>query len=270
MLKIAILASGSTGNCAVASDGVTHVLLDAGISAKRIHAGLRELGLSPADLSAVLVTHAHGDHVSGLRVLARGSGIPIFATPPACEEWYRRCPCAETRALFRLHEAGSAFEAGSLAVRSFPTPHDAAGSVGYVLSGGGSSLALCTDLGRVTGEVRQAAAGCGTLVCEANHDLELLKNGPYPYVLKRRILGQKGHLSNEEGAELAAYAAERGTKAVVLAHLSRTNNTPKLAYGAAAARLRAMGREPGRDISLCVAPESAPSPRWLEEEAVIC
>lgn len=269
-MKIAILASGSTGNCAVASDGTTHVLLDAGISAKRISAGLRALGLSPAGLSAVLVTHAHSDHVSGLRVLARKAGIPVFATPPACEEWYRHCPCGETRALFRLREAGSGFAAGSLEVRSFPTSHDAAGSVGYVLSGGGESLALCTDLGRVTGEVLRAVAGCGTVVCEANHDIAMLKNGPYPYALKRRILGERGHLSNEEGAELAAFAVEHGAGTVVLAHLSRRNNTPELAYAAAARRLRDMGCEPGRDVSLSVAPAAADAPRWLGGEAVLC
>lgn len=269
-MKIAILASGSTGNCAVVSHGGTFVLLDAGISARRIAAGLRELGLSPADLSAVLVTHAHSDHVSGLRVLARQVGAPVFATPSACEEWYSRCPCDEVRDLFCLREAGSGFAIGALEVRSFPTSHDAAGSVGYVLSGGGERLALCTDLGCVTDEVRRAVAGCGTVVCEANHDIEMLKTGPYPYVLKKRILGPKGHLSNEAGAELAAFAVEHGAGTVVLAHLSRTNNTPELAYAAAALRLRDMGREPGRDAALCVAPAAAGSPRWLGEEAVLC
>lgn len=270
MLKIAILASASTGNCAVASDGTTHILLDAGLSARRISAGLRTLGLTPAGLSAVLVTHAHSDHVAGLRVLVRQSGIPVFATPSTCEEWYRRCPCDEVRARFSTRPAGSGFAVGSVQVQSFPTSHDAAGSVGYVLSGGGTRLALCTDLGRITDEVRRAVAGCETVVCEANHDIEMLKNGPYPYVLKARIRGGKGHLSNEEGAELAACAAEHGAETVVLAHLSRTNNTPELAYAAAASRLLAMGRAPGRDISLSVAPAETAAPRWLGEEAVLC
>lgn len=248
------LASSSTGNAALVSCGDTHILLDAGISAKQITAGMRALGVTPRQLSAILITHAHSDHVSGLRVLANKAGAPIYATGPAFEEWYRRNRCEEAKSLFQPQEAGAGIQIGSLWVESFPTPHDAAGSVGYSISGEGGRMALCTDLGRVTGEVRRAVEGCDLLVCETNHDEDWVRSGPYPYYLKQRILGPHGHLSNEAGAELAAFAVASGTRAVVLAHLSRTNNTPARAYEAVSRRLRAMDCDPERDISLSVAP----------------
>lgn len=247
-------ASSSTGNAALVSCGDTHVLLDAGISAKQISAGLRNLGVTPRHLSAILITHAHTDHVSGLRVLAKQAGAPIYATGPAFEEWYKKSRCEEAGKLFRQQDAGAGVQIGSLWVESFPTLHDAAGSVGYSITGEGSRMVMCTDLGRVTDEVRRVAKGCCLLVCETNHDEDWVRSGPYPYYLKQRILGPHGHLSNEAGAELAAFAVQSGTKTVVLAHLSQTNNTPARAYETVSLCLRAMGCDPKRDISLSVAP----------------
>ena len=248
------LASGSTGNAALLSCGDTHILLDAGVSAKQITAGLRELGVTPRQLSAILITHAHSDHVSGLRVLANKAGAPIYTTGPAFWEWYKRNRCDEVKSLFQPLEAGSGTRIGALWAQSFPTPHDAAGSVCWSISGDGVRMVLCTDLGYVTDEVLQAVKGCNLLVCETNHDEDWVRSGPYPYYLKQRILGPLGHLSNEAGAELAAFAVESGTRTVVLAHLSRTNNTPARAYEVACRRLRAMNCDPERDISLSVAP----------------
>ena len=247
-------ASSSTGNAALVSCGDTHVLLDAGISAKQIAAGLQALGMTPRQLSAILVTHAHSDHVSGLRVLTKQAGAPIYATGPAFTEWYRQSRSEEARDLFQRQEAGAGVRIGPLWVESFPTPHDAAGSVGYSIAGDGVRMVLCTDLGHLTDEVRRAVEGCDLLVCETNHDEDWVRSGPYPYYLKQRILGDHGHLSNEAGAELAAFAVESGTKAVVLAHLSQTNDTPARAYEAVSRRLRAMNCDPERDISLSVAP----------------
>ena len=254
MLTFTTLASGSLGNAAVVSCGDTHILLDAGISAKRISAGLAELGIGPRQLSAILLTHEHSDHVSGLRVLTKKAGAPIYATRPTLWEWYKRNRCDEVRELFCPHEAGTGVQIGALWVESFPTPHDAAGSVGWSIAGEGCRMVLCTDLGHITEPVRRAAAGCDLLVCETNHDVDWVKSGPYPYYLKQRILGNRGHLSNEAGAELAAFAVESGTRAVILAHLSQTNNTPVRAYEAVSLRLLAMDCDPERDISLTVAP----------------
>ena len=254
MLTFTTLASGSLGNAAVVSCGDTHILLDAGISAKRISAGLAELGIGPRQLSAILLTHEHSDHVSGLRVLTKKAGAPIYATRPTLWEWYKRNRCDEVRELFRPQEAGTGVQIGALWVESFPTPHDAAGSVGWSIAGEGGRMVLCTDLGHVTEPVRRAVAGCDLLVCETNHDVDWVRSGPYSYYLKQRILGNYGHLSNEAGAELAAFAVESGTRAVILAHLSQTNNTPVRAYEAVSLRLLAMDCDPERDISLTVAP----------------
>ena len=265
MLKFTTLASSSLGNAALVSCGDTHILLDAGISAKRIVAGLAQLGVKPFQLSAILLTHEHSDHVSGLRVLSKKAGAPIYATRPTLWEWYKRNRCDEVKALFQPLEAGSEVQLGSLRARSFPTPHDAAGSVGWSIAGDGGRVVLCTDLGYVTPEVRQAVEGCDLLVCEANHDVDWVKSGPYSYALKQRIVGDQGHLSNEAGAELAGFAAESGTRAVVLAHLSQTNNTPARAYEAAALRLLALGFDPERDISLTVAPADTAGATFLLE-----
>lgn len=271
MLTFTTLASGSTGNAALVSCGETHILLDAGISAKRISASLRALGVIPHQLSAILITHEHSDHVAGLRVLAKKAGAPIYATGPTCRALYNRNICNEIADLTRAMEAGTGVQIGSLWVESFPTPHDAACSVGWSIAGEGGRMALCTDLGHVTGEVRRAVDGCGLLVCETNHDEDMLRAGPYPYYLKRRILGDFGHLSNEAGAELAAFAVERGAKTVVLAHLSRTNNTPVLAYETVSRRLRAMDCDPERDVALSVAPADIMGPTLSPgREAAVC
>ena len=271
MFTFTTLASGSLGNAALVSCGDTHILLDAGISAKRISAGLQALGVAPRQLSAILLTHEHSDHVSGLRVFTKKAGAPIYATGPTCREWYKKNRCDEVKDLFRTQEAGTGVQIGPLWVESFPTPHDAAGSVGYSIAGEGRRMVLCTDLGYVTEEVRQAVEGCDLLVCETNHDVDWVRTGPYPYYLKQRILGDYGHLSNEAGAELAAFAVEHGTKTVLLAHLSRQNNTPAHAYETAALRLMSMGCDPEQDISLSVAPADTPGLTFsLGKEAAVC
>lgn len=269
MLTFTTLASGSAGNAALVSCGDTHILLDAGISARRITAGLAALGVRPETLSAILITHEHSDHISGLQVFTKKNRVPIHATGPTCRQLCYKTAFLDD--LVRVQEAGAGARIGALWVESFPTPHDAAGSVGWSIAGDGCRMVLCTDLGRVTDEVRRAVEGCGLLVCETNHDEDWVRSGPYPYYLKQRILGDRGHLSNEAGAELAAFAVEAGAKSVVLAHLSRQNNTPARAYEAVSRRLRAMDCDPERDIALTVAPASSLSPTLtLGKEAAVC
>lgn len=263
MLTVTTLASGSGGNAALVSCGSTHILLDAGISARRITAGLRALGVEPRQLTAILVTHEHHDHISGLAVLTKQIRVPIVASGPTCGQLFCKIPSAED--LLRPQEPGTGIQLGALWAESFPTPHDAAGSVGYSIAGDGCRLVLATDLGHVTPEVRQAARGCGLLICETNHDVDWVRSGPYPHYLKQRILGDRGHLSNEAGAELAAQAVESGARAVVLAHLSAENNTPARAREAVCRRLRAMGADPERDLALTVAPRGALGPTYCLE-----
>ncbi len=258
MLTFTTLASGSSGNAALVSCGQTHILLDAGISARRIAAALRSLGVQPQELSAIFITHEHHDHISGLEVFSKQVPVPVVASPATCRQLSDRFPRLTGRLLEQAPGAG--VELGELWVESFPTPHDAAGSVGYALRGAGRKVVLCTDLGYVTPEVRRAAEGCDLLVCETNHDEDWVRSGPYPYYLKQRVLGDYGHLSNEAGAELAAFAVERGARRVVLAHLSEQNNTPAHARAAVCRRLREMGCDPERDIALSVAPRKDSGP----------
>lgn len=254
MLTFTTIASGSSGNAALVSCGGTHILLDAGVSARRITTGLGALGVAPEELTAILITHEHTDHIAGLQVLTKKLRRPILSSAPTCRQICYKVPFVDD--LVRCQEPGTGVQVGSLWVESFSTPHDAAGSVGYSISGEGGRLVLCTDLGYVTEEVRCAAAGCDLLVCEANHDEDWVRSGPSPYYLKQRILGDRGHLSNEAGAELAAFAVANGAKAVALAHLSFENNTPGRARNVVAQRLSAMGCDPERDVHLSVAPRS--------------
>lgn len=261
MLQAATLASGSSGNCAVVSDGKVHILIDAGISAKRISQGLRALGLTPAQLSGVLITHEHTDHIGGLDVLCRQTGADLFTAEGTARQICRRRAGMEGR--FQVFEPGERFAIGGLVVCPFPTSHDAACPVGYAIEGGGRKLVLCTDTGYVTPEAAAAVAGCHLLICESNHDVDMLRSGPYPAYLKERILGDQGHLSNEAGAELAAAAVRHGARRIVLAHLSRENNTPALALAASERALEEMGARVGKDVILTAAPRNECG-RWME------
>ena len=255
MLEVRTLASGSSGNCLLVRGGGSQVLVDAGISCRRIVNALRELGVEPRELAGVLITHEHADHIAGLATLTRQYRLPVYASRGTGWELCRRIAFVEE--VLRPFEPGEAFQAGDLEAVSFPTSHDAAQSVGYVLSHGGKRAAVATDLGHVTAEVARAVRGADLLVCEANHDVEWVRsNGRYPYPLKARILGDRGHLSNEAGAELAWTAVEGGARAVVLAHLSHENNTPARALEVVGGVLARRGAAVGREVVLEAAPRS--------------
>lgn len=257
MLKVATLASGSSGNCTVVSDGQVHILIDAGISAKRICCGLAELGIDPKELAAVLITHEHSDHIGGLQVLCKKVGADIYATEPTAARI-----CFRTEGLgarFRVFAPGDGFMVGNLRVGSFATSHDCACPVGYHITAGGRKLTLCTDTGVVTQEIWEGVQGAHLLIGEFNYDPAMLRDGPYPPQLKVRIGGDWGHLSNEAGGELAAHAALCGTEKVVLAHLSKENNLPALALAAARRAMEALGAE----AELYAAPRDCGS-GWME------
>ncbi len=261
MLKIATLASGSSGNCAVVSDGRVHILIDAGISAKRIMTGLRALGLEGRDVSAILITHEHSDHIGGLPVLCRQLAAPIYTTEPTARQICYRAAGLEDR--FLVFDPGDRFALGELEAGSFAISHDCASPVGYTVTDGRRKLTLCTDTGVVTSGAYQAVQGADLLIGEFNYDLDMLRAGPYPARLKERILSDQGHLSNDAGADLAAWAAERGTRRVVMAHMSQENNLPTVAQQAARRALEGVGARMGTDVTVSAAPRSECS-GWME------
>ena len=242
MTTLHTLASGSSGNALVISCGETHLLVDAGISCRRITAGLRELGLAPEDLSAVLITHTHADHVSGLQTLLKRTACPICAGERVCRELAYRYAGIESR-LYPLPLC-SPEALGDAEVTAFPISHDAPGSCGFRLDTAAGSIGILTDSGYVTGEAAEILPGVDLAVLEANHDIETLRSGPYPFYLKQRILGEQGHLCNEDAARFAVTLAESGTAELILAHLSRENNTPAMALRTVETALSAAGLTP--------------------------
>lgn len=225
-MRIVTFASGSTGNCSLISDGGVNILIDAGISARRICDDLALLGLAPRDICGVLITHEHSDHISGLSVFCRKYGIKVYAPPLLCDI-LRRDPklCAE----FEYIPLGERTDISGLSVTAFKTPHDSEFSCGYRVQGS-SVIAFATDTGHISDEMLTGLSGADIAVIEANHDVAMLKNGPYPYFLKRRVLSERGHLSNDDCAVLAQKLSESGTKHIILGHLSRENNTPSVAF----------------------------------------
>ena len=257
MTELHTLASGSSGNAALLSRNGTHLLLDAGISCRRITCALAELGLTPADLSGIFITHCHSDHISGLTTIVKHWDVPIFASSETCRQLEYRI--AGIGRLLRPLSPEQDFAVGSLSACPFETAHDAPGACGYRFD----DVGFLTDTGYVTEAAAATLDGVSLLVLEANHDIETLRSGPYPYYLKQRILGSRGHLSNEAAADFARHCAEHGTREIVLAHLSRENNTPVMAYDAVARALAPLDTPP----QLSVAPRDEVSRCYRTEEA---
>ena len=226
-MVFATLASSSKGNCAVLTDGETHILIDAGTSARYITGSLRALGLSPEDVDAVFVTHDHTDHIAALPRLLKSVPAPVFAPPRTAAAVAAMAEGMEDRV--EPMTPGDELIVGSLAVRSFRTPHDAADSVGYVFTDGSAKLSYATDTGHVTEEMLSACLGADLAVIEANHDKTMLKNGRYPKFLQARILSPRGHLSNDDSGSFASRLWREGAGKLMLAHLSEENNTPSTA-----------------------------------------
>ena len=255
-MEYTVLASGSTGNCSVVTADGTAVLLDAGISLRRITGMLRGLGLEIGDVSAVLVTHEHRDHICALPMLSKYCHVPVYATAGTAEAIRWMYPAVSGD--LRTFERGETLRFGTLAVRSFATSHDAVESVGYRFDHGGRAMVYATDTGMVTSQAVQAARGCDLAVLEANHDVEMLRRGPYPVQLQQRILSERGHLSNEVCGAFAASLAGQGTRRLILAHLSQENNAPSVARRTVEEALRQAGAAPGVDVTLEVAPVLGP------------
>ena len=261
------LYSGSSGNALFAQYGATRVLIDAGKPGVCIQAALAGIGVEIGTISGVLITHEHSDHISGAGVMARKYHLPLYATAGtwrAMEDKVGRIP-PELR---REFSANQEFWLGGLGVSPFPIPHDAADPVAYRLWGGPASLSIATDLGFFASQVLERISGSDLVLLESNHDPDLLRANPhYSPALKSRILGNRGHLSNEACGQALVQLVARGTRTVVLGHLSGENNNPTLARRASLRALEQAGIQPG-DIRLDVASrEEVGDVYWIRRDA---
>lgn len=233
MLELCAVASGSSGNCICVGDDNTHVLIDAGISGKRIENGLHEFDLKANEMQGILVTHEHSDHIAGIGVLARRYGIPIYSTRGTIEAIKRSKSVGEIdESLFQVITPGKRFSIGDLIFKPLSISHDAADPVAYKVSNENKSVAVITDLGNYNQALVDELQGLDALLLEANHDIKMLQMGPYPYPLKQRILGDRGHLSNERSGQLLSDLLHDNFGTVLLGHLSKENNYEELAYEA--------------------------------------
>ena len=244
-VMVSMLASGSRGNCAFVASARTRILVDAGISCRETFKRMKSLGLDPQSLSAILITHEHSDHVYGLATLAKKLRIPVFMTGATHQAWARalRNQNGERPQLdkFERFESGHRFTVGDIEVKPFTIPHDAADPVGFTFRAEGIKVGVATDLGYLPVSVRDHLRGCDVLVMESNHDLEMLRVGPYPWSVKQRVMSRVGHLSNEALADFFCRDYDNNATFVVLAHLSEHNNHPEIARREAEKALAARG-----------------------------
>ena len=240
-MRFASLASGSRGNCLVAEAGGTRLLLDCGLSARETARRLGRLGLEPADLEAILVTHEHDDHVGGAFAFAAAHALTVYITRGTLEAVADAGKAADG-VQTELIDGRAGFAVGGIEVRPFTVPHDAREPVQYVLGDGAHSLGVLTDIGAPTPHVLEMLSGCGALVLECNHDRAMLRDGGYPRWLKERIGGSLGHLDNDQAAELLGALERSRLQHVIGAHLSQQNNRPALAR-AALARVLGCGED---------------------------
>lgn len=252
-MRLVPLGSGSQGNATLVELGGMRILVDAGLSARQLERRLEAIGVAAGKVDAIFLTHEHGDHARGAERFSKKNGVPVFcsvetlqaldASPHHFASWEP------------LPDWGVEF--GTVRIECFDVPHDAARPVGYLLFGEGLKVGIATDLGHVTTLVAERLKGCHVLMVESNHDPQLLRDGNYPWHLKQRVSGRTGHLSNEETARLLRYAVDESCRAVVLGHLSESNNTPGHARRAASLALRAGGAD---RVTMRIAQTRRPTP----------
>ena len=236
-VTVSVLASGSRGNSTLIETSKTKILLDAGLSGRETFRRSRALHQDAHSVAAILITHEHSDHVCGLAVLARKLKVPVFMTGATHAAWAKAVrdtdPVGPEVAKLEIFAAGKSFQIGDIAVTPFTIPHDAADPVGFTFRAEGVKIGFVTDLGYLPASVRDHLRRCDVLVAESNHDLEMLRVGPYPWSVKQRVMSRVGHLSNAALADFFASDYDGEAAYVMLAHLSEQNNHPALARGAA-------------------------------------
>lgn len=234
-LSFRLLGSGSTGNTTLVSNGSTHILVDVGLSGRETTRRLRECGIEPEKISAIVVSHEHGDHCRGVAPFAKDLDIPVFMT----EGVYR---ASEMKLDPKKHHAitpGEQFDVCGISFTCFSVPHDSIDPLGFIIEKDGVKLAIVLDLGYLSNLVLERLKGADGIILESNHDVQMLKVGPYPWALKQRVMSRRGHLSNDSVAQYLANDFDGKANCVVLAHLSQKNNLPELALLSAQRALEA-------------------------------
>lgn len=245
-MKVHVLASGSTGNAVLFQFGESKILVDAGISCRRIEHGLQAIGTRAGELDAVLLTHEHTDHIKGLDVFIRKYQLPVFARPAT----WSKIDCRKKFPGECIKELEGTFSLGKVLIEPFAISHDAIDPVGFCFYYGKRKAVIATDLGMVSREVEKALSFSDIAVLESNHDPQMLKNGPYPPYLKKRIEGREGHLSNFDTARLLSSVPRHNPMQVLLAHISQQNNHPMLAQQTVSKIMQDSGCEVGREIGI--------------------
>ena len=255
-MRFSVLGSGSRGNSVYVESGQTAILIDGGFSGKELAKRLQAIGRDIADVKAICVTHEHSDHISGVGVISRRCSIPVLANAGTFAGGEKRLGRLHKRIEF---ETGSSVEFEDLKIRSFRISHDTADPVGFVIYDDKLSLGYCTDTGKASHLMTRRLIGCTGLILEFNHNLAMLKNGPYPLALQQRVKSSQGHLSNEDGADFLSNILSNKLQVIVLAHLSDTNNTQELARIEAEKILAARNQQ----AELLVALQDKPTPLIL-------
>jgi len=265
-IKICPLSSGSSGNAVLVKSGSANILIDCGLTGKAVERELMSVGQNPAGLDAIIVTHEHIDHISGVGIMCRRYAIPVFATLGTWKQMINSLGKIDEN-LIRYIAAEVPFKIKDCTITPFQTSHDAAESIGLVFSDGVKKGAVVTDLGTVTKHIYDVLAPCSVLMIEANHDEAMLKNGSYPEKLKQRILSDYGHLSNRVcGAFCARLVREGSVRRIMLGHLSSDNNTPSLAHMCVLQSIERVGFKVGEEVELYVAKRSCAGEMLVDEE----
>lgn len=250
-LSLTPLFSGSSGNAILVSSESTHILVDAGVSGRRIEEALHGIGQDIRGVKGILITHEHTDHIQGAGILSRKHGIPVYATAATWEACGDKLGSVQSRFARVIGKTGFCID--DLLIEPFDIPHDAADPVGYCVSRGARKIAVATDLGYFPKKLEMILQACDLVLLESNHDINMLQSGRYPRALKDRIRSRRGHLSNDDAADAAVRLACAGVSSILLGHLSRENNSEQLAFRTVTDALMAQGLTPGHDVSLGLA-----------------
>ena len=258
-MKFCSLYSGSSGNSIFIASDNAKVLIDAGLAGKKIDDALKHIGEESSSIDGIFITHEHIDHIKGVGVLSRKYDIPIYANDNTWAVMEKNIGRIKEHNI-RIMDRRSSITINDLEIRSFNIPHDAIAPVGYTVSYAGKNASVVTDFGVFTEEIRDNIIDSDIILLESNHDVNMLRMGPYPYKLKLRVLGENGHLSNEDcGSAIVSLLKNDKKKQIVLGHLSGTNNHPDLAYQTVVDVLSANGIRPGDDVILQLASRHNPS-----------